>query len=374
MSSGTSARVAVASERLVDELARTRRQNGRLTLANLAAVALATLVHAVTLAFAATGVLLLWPGTSVWHKVLGVLCLLLVWLLRPRFHRAAKGAGLLDPTAAPETRRLVAEVAEVVGSPMPTRCRVDRRINASAALVGLRGRELTLGAPLWAALTGQERIALLGHELGHFANGDVLQGRYVGTADDTLDHWAHVLEVSASSRAARTRRAGPGLLLAAWAIYPARLLVAGYQRALELAAAPSSRRQEHYADLASARAAGSRGAIGLLEVLLASPGIDVEANRAAVTRADLGEAIRAYVASYDDARRAAVRRTGDVEESRIDSSHPPTMQRIRLIESLGAVAPVVVRTESEWAAIDAEWQDALTGALKRAADDYRYVR
>lgn len=374
MSLGAPTRLAASAERLVDELARSRRQNGRLSPANLAAVALATLVHAVTLAFAVTGVLLLLPGTTVWHKVLGALCLLLVWLLRPRLHRAAKGSGLMDPVAAPHTRALVAEVARIVGSPLPTHCQVDRRINASAGSVGLRGRQLTIGAPLWSALTGPERVALLGHELGHFANGDVLQLRYVGTAHDTLDHWADVLALSGSSRAARTRRAGPGLLLAAWLIYPARLAVAGYQRLLELAAAPSSRRQEHYADLAAARAAGSQAAVGGLEVLLAIPAIDVEANRAAVTRTDVGEAIRSHMARYDDARRAAARRSGDAEASRIDSSHPPTMQRIRLVESLGTVTPGVVRSEAEWAAIDAEWQAPMSAQLKRLGDDYRYVR
>lgn len=46
--------------------------------------------------------------------------------------------------------------------------------NASAATVGLRRtRVLMIGLPLFLCLRPQERVALLGHEMGHFADGDL---------------------------------------------------------------------------------------------------------------------------------------------------------------------------------------------------------
>ncbi|WP_328822533.1 M48 family metalloprotease [Micromonospora rubida] len=50
---------------------------------------------------------------------------------------------------------------------------MDGALNAYATAVGPRRRRvLCLGLPLWGSLPAQERVALLGHELGHFVNGD----------------------------------------------------------------------------------------------------------------------------------------------------------------------------------------------------------
>ncbi|MGW5329672.1 M48 family metallopeptidase [Streptomyces sp. NPDC004014] len=69
---------------------------------------------------------------------------------------------------------------------------VDGSINASVMTYGVRGRRLlVLGMPLWEVRTPEERIALLGHELAHYANGDTRNGLVVGTAVRTLALWHH---------------------------------------------------------------------------------------------------------------------------------------------------------------------------------------
>jgi len=114
--------------------------------------------------------------------------------------------------------------------------------------------------------------------------------------------------------------------------------------------------------------------VGGLEVLLAAPAVEVAGSAAAVRRESLGPAIIEFRAGYDADRRAASRRRGDVEKSRIDDTHPPTMQRIRLLESIEHLAPAVTRTDEEWAAIEAEWDPTLTSQLAKLGERYRYRR
>lgn len=59
---------------------------------------------------------------------------------------------------------------------------VNGETNASVSTYGLRRRRLlTIGLGLWEILGTGQRIALLGHELGHYANGDTARAWSSGT-------------------------------------------------------------------------------------------------------------------------------------------------------------------------------------------------
>lgn len=60
------------------------------------AVVLATPVHLVVLALAVLGVWLLWPGSTWAVKVLGVLCLLVAWAVRPGLAPQGQRGGLAE--------------------------------------------------------------------------------------------------------------------------------------------------------------------------------------------------------------------------------------------------------------------------------------
>lgn len=335
-------------------------------------VALCTPVHVVTAAFGACGVALLALGSTWPVRVVGVLCLLLVialigpsrLLLTARERKERRRLRTPGLMRSPATRALVAEVAALVGSPVPDRLEVVGDFNAFVSRRGRR-RALSYGAPLWLTERREERIATLAHELGHFAHGDLLQGWWTANAMVSLAGWHDVFDVD------RGADFGPFLSVVTW---PVRALLRGYVRLIELAAAPSHRRQEHYADLASAVAAGTTAAVGSLEVLLAAPAVEVTGNAAAIRREDLGSAIRSFGSEYDRERRAASRRRGDVDKSKIDDTHPPTMERIRLLESMAPLAPAVTRTEEEWTVIEAEWESTLSSQLAKLAERYRYRR
>jgi Zn-dependent protease with chaperone function len=119
--------------------------------------------------------------------VLSLLLLAVAFLIRPRFGRMPKGALLLTRTDAPELYRLLDRVADEVGARRVDVIAIDRFFNASYAAVGLRRRRVvTIGLPLWNALSPEERISVLGHEFGHGVNRDSRHLLVVGTALQTL--------------------------------------------------------------------------------------------------------------------------------------------------------------------------------------------
>lgn len=363
------------ARRLVDDLATSRRRGARFSAATVAVVALATVVHAVTLVVLGAGVWALARGEGWPLKVVGVLLVALAVVLRPRLGRAAKGPGLLDPERCPETVALLGEIAATAHTRVPDRLEVGTDLNAYATTVGLRRRVVNVGAPLWVALSPQARVALLAHELGHFAGGDVRQLRYVAAAYTALEGWidvftpGNVVNVSTFY----SRGVSPNSQLWSVATWPVRVLLLGYVRLIDLCAASSGRRQEHDADLISVAAAGTDGAVDSLEMLLAATGLETTANRTAMTpgRPPLAPAIRAYAEGYDAAARAAARRRGDDDRSSIDDSHPPTVERLRLVESVPRTMAAVVVDSGRAARLEREWAPTVERMLKRLADSYR---
>lgn len=353
------------SRRLVDDVARSSSRRGSLAPAAAAATVLATIVHLVTLAVAVSGGWLLVEGHGWPLKVVGVLLLAIFAVLLPRPGRAVKGPGLLSPTDCPATAALVREVAALVGTRIPDRLEIDHDLNASASIVRWRRQVLTVGAPLWVALSPQARVALLAHELGHFAHGDVRQSRYIGFAFAALGRWIDFA----------TPRSFDGSDALAFRIvsWPVRVALSGYATLLDLCAAPSHRRQEVYADLAAVHAAGTAGAVDLLETLLAVTGLSVTVNRVSILpdRPPLAPAIADYMSGYDVAARAVARRRGDDSEARIDDTHPPTTERLRLVESVAHADAAVVLTPERQRALDREWARAVDAQLRRLSDRYR---
>lgn len=362
------ARVAEAlDKRLVDRVSA-----GRSTwFARAAAYVLVTPVHLTSVGLAVGGIALIVLGDGWWQWLMAAFVLSIAWLTRPHLGgRPDPDSVLVEPVQAPELTALVAEVSDLLGTRPPDEIRVDAQINAYVAPRGLGGRMLVLGAPLWVASGPQARVALLGHELGHLAHGDLLSIRYVSSAYRTLVYWVALLDPSGTEVFQHDTPLLVHALLA-----PPRWVVRGYLRLLDLVNAAARRRQELYADLASALAAGTEGAVDGLEVTLATDLIDAAANRAAVDsrRPHLGEAIAERTRGYDVAQRAAERRRGASDERRTDASHPPTVDRLRLLESVAPASAAITLDEARHEQIDKELRPALDQALKRMADDYRYV-
>ena len=144
-------------------------RSGFRTLVAISATLLVAMV-----ASAAAGAWLIAGGGGLFPVLGGVALLALAWLMRPRLgriKRELRDRYKLPATHAPALHELIDRVADATGAPRPQLVTVDFDWNASAMELGYRRtRVLTLGVPLMYALSPQELVGLIAHELGHFAH------------------------------------------------------------------------------------------------------------------------------------------------------------------------------------------------------------
>ncbi|WP_371662191.1 M48 family metallopeptidase [Streptomyces sp. NBC_00280] len=326
------------------------------------AYVIALLIHGVTAVLATTGI---WCVVSGWGGLLmvpGLFLLLLGWGLRPRLNRLPKdednGVVLRRPDA-PELFALIDEIAEVSGTRGVDAVAVNADTNASVQTYGLRGRLLTLGLPLWESLTPEHRIALLGHELGHYSNGDTRRGLVLGTAYNSLDLWLYYLSPTANRTAVQ--------MLTSLAYIVPRLVVQGVLMLLDTLTLRSTQRSEYLADSAAARAGSTEAAVGLMDRLLVVDSIDITLRREVNSRRlrrsgqprgtegdGLWEELAAHIASIPEFEYERQRRVGALRGHSVDATHPPTHLRRRRLLDVGSVPGVVAVDEERSAGIAAE--------------------
>lgn len=330
----------------------------RMTAARLTTLAASVVLLAVVLGIGVLGLWLFFFDFFSLSTILGAALLGVAFMLRPRLGRLSKlpeQGRLVDLDKAPHLVALVKRVAAAVGAPMPQVLMLGYDLNAYTTTVGLRRtRVLCLGLPLWATLEPQERVALLGHELGHFVNGDVRRGPLTQVAETTLNRVAQLFNLDGVG--------GRGLLEYVSSIITRALgrLVAGIARTLQVLlvwiSQRDSQRAEYLADEMAAKAGGTAAAVSLADQLVITDSIDTVVRREA--RAGHG------MSAWHDAARVArtnlapklpvLRRLSRHTEVSLYASHPPTGLRAEMLERRPARAATVTLTESEAAHIDEE--------------------
>lgn len=338
-------------------------------VARVASYGLALGVHLGTVALIGFGVWVLAVRRTPVLVVLAVLALLVAWLLLPRLGSLRKIADVRRRDDAPALFALLDRVAAEIGVEPVDAVVVSGDFNAAYGTVGPRRRRvLHLGLPLWESLTAQQKVALLGHELAHGANGDSRHGLVVGTSLATLARLHAVL------------RPGPpddrftyliDLCLrmvqgAASSVVGSVLVV---QSMLTLRA---GQRAEYLADRLAARLASPEAAAGMLETLV----IAADTYLTAVQRHVLTGRKTAY---WDDLRDALAKLPGSERERRlraaarrrlrVDRSHPPTHLRIAVLRGLAAAEPALVMEPEEEQRIRAELAADYDLVARRLHDD-----
>ncbi|MFD9418400.1 M48 family metallopeptidase [Streptomyces goshikiensis] len=332
-----------------------------------------------TAALAVTGVLLIVLGweTRV-QPVVGVVLLAVVVVLRPRPVRLPKDAPLLHRADAPELFGLIDEVGAAIGTAGVHVVVVDPMANAAVTAYGLRGRRmLVLGLGLWEILSPQERVALLGHELGHFAHGDIRHGAITGGALRTLATWLYALAAT-PARGPLDWFVNAVTFTPLWAVYG--LLVLLDQLTLR-----ASQRAEYLADASAARVGSTAAALGLMDRLLITETVGVELRRESVAaqtkggrggreardRAENGlwERLAARIGVVPEREYERLRRVAALRGHSVDSTHPPTHLRRRAV-SAGAHAGQVEYGEARGAAVAAELAPARAELARRVIRDH----
>jgi len=344
-------------QRLGDRLLRELKAGGsprpRLTVSRVLAFFIAALVHSATLVFAALGVALLvvgWPHVVI--LFFGVLCLLLAWFTRPDFGKLPED---ITPRAElPRLYHLVDTVSQALGTSRVHGIVIGHDFNASIAQVGLRRRKVMwLGLPLVSVLDGQELVGLLGHEVAHGVNGDPVRSSLIGTALDSLIRWDYLVRPDWEDV-----EGVPGLLMV-----PVNLAALGVSYSLRgciLALAHlmwrDSQRSEYMADLLGARVSGTTGQLAMLENLLHHPtfGLVVQSTALTGSEADVFDEFERRLREVPERELERRRRVALVQETRLDSTHPPTPHRIEFLQAHPVSGAQVVCPHGELEAIRRE--------------------
>ncbi|MEH1168352.1 M48 family metalloprotease [Micromonospora sp. CPCC 205539] len=263
----------------------------------------------------------------------GVAMVGLAIALRPRFGRLDPELEVVPRDRAPELFALIDEVASAIGAPVPDVVGVDGAINAYATTVGLRRRKvLCLGLPFWGSLDAGERVALLGHELGHFVNDDPRRRLLTQPAFTMLGSAADLFRpVGSTVGGGLVEMIGDALGRAFQGVLSRVLFMA--HLLLVSVALRDAQRAEYLADELSARAAGSTAATDLLDVTLATESIALAVRRE--TRAGHGpdrwRSALAQARAAGAERLPLLRQLSVRDESSLFASHPPIGLRRRML-------------------------------------------
>lgn len=359
---------------LLEEFQHSERLKPRLTLSKVLAYGLAGLIHLVTLALPVVGIWLVvanWP--YLFFMVLGVLCLILAWMLRPRF--AKMPSQIAAPSEVPGLYALVNRIADAIGAPPVDAITITPSFNASFAQIGIqRTRVLEIGLPLWEVLADQERIALLGHELAHAINGDSSRGLIVGSALRSLATWHYVLKPD------QLWDSAAGLI--GVFMVPVNLIMAGVAKGIDWLFSllihllwRDSQRAEYLADYVGATAAGSDAMIRLLNELAIGATFWNTLQRTALAAAertiDFFDELRNQVALVPARERERIRRVMELEQSRLDATHPPTLYRIEMLMAHPIASAKTSLSSEQSAAIDREFAPLRQRTQKELVDLFR---
>jgi Zn-dependent protease with chaperone function len=239
---------------------------------------------------------------------------------------------------------------------------VNSDFNASVSVYGLRHRRLlTIGLPLWEILSPDERVALLGHELAHFSNGDQRHGGILQSALFSLEGWRYLL--------APNEDEGNSVEMVVTVVtFPPFLMIVGIQLLMYRLTVRSSQRGEYLADGLGARVGGTASAIRLLDRVLLEPFVmrsmeRVRARLRLIAREGDGPApkpeqlwhgLAEEVAAMPEHEVERLRRVGEKVAHAVDATHPPTHLRRKVLALATPVPPEVVVDASRAARIQTE--------------------
>lgn len=314
----------------------------------IAASAYATVVYGVVLALLAGGVTLVVAAfPNPFALVFGGLLIGVAIVARPRVPSMPEG--VVDRSQLPALYALADRVADAMGAHHVDGIVIDDRFNASFGRYEWRGRRvMRLGLPLAAISSGQQLVALIAHEIAHDVNRDPVRGRYIGNAYRALlELYAMVLPTrlrpTLSGDVFQAEATG-GSVLTNTVLRVVSRLARPFVTLFEVLMRRDSQRAEYLADALAADVAGIDAARGMLRLSHLEPMLITTAGAIVTTRGsadELFDQLRDRMAHTPAREWQRLDRVMALEQTQLDSTHPPTAQRIRVIAGRPPAPPRV---------------------------------
>jgi Zn-dependent protease with chaperone function len=323
----------------------------------VAVLGISLVLMLMTAALAAGGIWLIATNPNVATIAVGGAAILVAIGLVPPLGRFDRDHDPLTREEAPTLYALVDHLAAAVGTRAPAVIAVSSDYNASVSAYGLRRRRaLYVGLALWGVLTPQQRVALLGHELGHFVNGDVRKGLLARPAMLTLGRLAGLLNPDRRARSASAFVAVAELLMRV-ILRPVAIALALAQLGILALVFRDGQRAEYLADRGAAQLAGTIAAVELCDLLVHGEG----GHTVVASQARAGAGVEGWRTAIAEMRgRQTPVRLGRLRQltlrrgSSLLATHPPSGLRSRLLEAGPRLEPAFALTAEDSERIDAE--------------------
>ncbi len=310
----------------------------QMTVSKGLAFAFATLIHSLTFFIAVAGILLIFRGfSSIFLIFAGLVLLGVAWVLRPRRNKM-KGS-FIPATELAELNNLMAKICNALNAPNPAGFQINSAFNAGYKQQGIPSKHFVLvGLPLWSVLTGQEKVALLAHEMAHSINGDSTRGFFIGSAIHSLSEYHYMLhpdQIWDSSAGLTGILAIPFNLI----MFLAAKLAYGAEFLLSFLLYRDMQRAEYFADILAATVAGQSAMISLLQKLHLQQKIQGLVRRYSLNDLEADNLFLEMKKMRDLPPEEIMDYANDQEPVRLDSTHPPINFRIKVLKHHDFSAP-----------------------------------
>ena len=310
------------SKQLFEQFSKQRDLKPVLHLRSVLGILMALLLVALPVALVLLGIWMVFTWKVQWMLVGG----LLAYLASLTFPRPAQmPLMVLDPLQSPALHQVCQTVAEHLKTRFDA-VALDWNYNAAFGRYTLhRKAVMTLGLPLMANLNPQEKLAIMAHEMAHQAHRDFTRS--------FLFHWAtHILFLLTYP------------LAAAWMEAPFH----AYYLIMATFLFEESQRAEYYADDVAASIAGTEATMSALRKL--HHGVVyvrfLEHNIRSRNNWDIFQAFAEHVTHIPEREGERLRRAEQQESLRLQSTHPPTLYRLKRLQAFDKPALGLVREDT----------------------------
>ncbi len=316
-----------------------------------------------------TGIALLYFFKPNVFTVMGALVLfVLTYFISPKLLHAPTDT--LSRKKYPNLWKLVDDVSAALGVDPPGLLSVNNDYKTNVNRYGLKQeRGLTLGLPYLMVLNKQERVALVAHEMSHFAHGDPARGLFFRHCIDSLEDWYLVLHPNEiwEAYAPFSEAVGNVLMLMVSQI-PAALIWVMVRLHWD-----DSQICEYLADRSAAKVSGTEASFTLLAKSHLAPYFDIFVQRKALKKEkeSLLDRLREFVSTFPERQYEKVKRQCAMEDTRLDATHPPTAWRQALLQQSTIYEPRVQLSDEENEKLNGELEKLAPAIEKTLLDDYR---
>jgi len=305
-----------------------------ITLALVFAFSVSAIIYLITIFLAIFGVWILVIGwANIFALIIGTVCLLISWFIRPRIPKVPKG--VVTRKDFPILYEFIDSIALSLNSKSVDGVIIKGDLNASFGQFGLTNKKIIrIGLPLWEILSIEEKSALISHELSHGINGDPLRGLFIGKALESLIGWYFLLRPD-SFWEPENGLLGILMLPLNVVLFAISGLVLLIARLLAHLIYIDSQKSEYFADYLATKVCGTDAMASLLEKsLIGSQRFELILHKVSLRKeeGDLFEDFSKDVLSLSTEEKVKIRKIGESAQSRLDATHPPTFFRIRFLK------------------------------------------